>query len=100
MTNKFGRNLRQLREAAGMTQYELAEKLGITAAAVGLYETGKREPKLLMEEKMADVFGVSLDALHGRETPTNSQMMASKDLMLLAEFVKLVQKYQSESEDK
>ncbi len=99
MTNKFGMNLRQLREAAGMTQVELAERLGITAAAVGLYETGKREPKLLMEEKMADVFGVSLDTLHGRETPISNQLMTSKDLMLLAEFVKLVQKYQSD-EDK
>lgn len=38
----FGERLRRLREAASLTQEELAERAGLTAQAVGALETGKR----------------------------------------------------------
>ena len=36
----FASRLRQAREQTGLTQLELAEKLGITKSAVGNYENG------------------------------------------------------------
>ena len=38
-----GKKLRQIREAKGLTQEELAEKAGVTKGIVSLLETGKRK---------------------------------------------------------
>ena len=37
-------NLKEKREAKGMTQEQLAQKLGITRQAVGMYENGINKP--------------------------------------------------------
>lgn len=39
-------NLRQIREAAGITQAELAAAIGMTQGAIGHYESGRRTPGL------------------------------------------------------
>ncbi|SEJ63506.1 putative transcriptional regulator [Azotobacter beijerinckii] len=38
--------LKNIRTAARITQQQLAAKLGITQAAIGHYEKGRRQPKL------------------------------------------------------
>lgn len=38
--------LRNIRTAAKITQQQLAEELGLTQAAIGHYEKGRRQPKL------------------------------------------------------
>src|SRR3954464_4719993 len=40
----FSGRLRELREAAGLTQQQLAEKAGLTREGVAQLETGRREP--------------------------------------------------------
>lgn len=60
-------NLRRLRTARGLTQPALAAKLGISRSAVAMYENGSREPELSLLCAMADLYGVTLDALCGRE---------------------------------
>ncbi len=57
--------IRQLRTMQGMTQAELAGKLGVSASAVGMYEQGRREPDSAVLKKMAAVFHVSVDYLLG-----------------------------------
>jgi putative transcriptional regulator len=37
-------NLKQIREAAGITQADLAEAIGMTQGAIGHYESGRRTP--------------------------------------------------------
>ena len=64
----FASMLKYLREREGLTQRELAEKLGISAGAIGMYESGKRHPKFEDEEAMADFFNVDLNTLRGRRT--------------------------------
>lgn len=56
-----------LRKAMGLTQKEVAEKLGISRQAYANYEIGNREPdhKTLIE--IAKLFNVSLDYLLGKE---------------------------------
>ncbi|MCY1292458.1 helix-turn-helix protein [compost metagenome] len=44
--------LRNLRKAGGVTQRELAEKVGLTQAAIGHYETGRRHPGLSEARKL------------------------------------------------
>ena len=50
-----------------ITQAELADAVGVTAQTISLYETGKREPKLRMWEKLATVLIVSVPFLQGIE---------------------------------
>ncbi len=40
---EFGQRLRQLREAAGLTQEELAERAGVSVKAIGALERGRRQ---------------------------------------------------------
>lgn len=50
----FKNVFRKLRLAAGLTQDELAKKLGISRSRIGMYETGKREPDYETLELIAD----------------------------------------------
>ena len=62
----FGSILKNLRLSRNITQGELAVKLGISRSAVGMYETGGREPDFEMMEAIADIFNVDMDYLMGR----------------------------------
>ena len=59
MKNYVGSKIKELRKQSGMTQAELAGKLGISSSAVGMYEQGRREPDNDMMLKLCDVFDVS-----------------------------------------
>ncbi|UYZ59875.1 helix-turn-helix domain-containing protein [Hymenobacter latericus] len=56
-------NLKFWRRELGLTQAQLADKLGIKRSLIGAYEEGRAEPKLTTLVKMARLFGISLDAL-------------------------------------
>ena len=62
----FSETLARLRRSRGMTQAELAAKLGISKSAVSMYERGNREPELDLLETMADLFGVTASTMLGR----------------------------------
>ena len=59
--------IKELREAAGMSQRELGERIGISGPAVAMWESGENRPSLTNLEKLADVLGVSIDAILGRD---------------------------------
>lgn len=61
--------LRELREACGMTQREAAKALHVRPATVCGWEKGVRKPSVDMLPIMADLYGVSIDALYGRPQP-------------------------------
>lgn len=60
---EFGNYIYELRCKAGMTQAEMAERLGVTNKAVSKWETGKSKPTTNTLRKMAALFGLSVDAL-------------------------------------
>lgn len=60
-------NISRLRKEHSMTQEQLAEALGVTFASVSKWERGIATPELNLITEMADLFGVSLDALVGFE---------------------------------
>ena len=62
---KFADRLKELRKENGWTQDELAEKLGISRSAVGMYEQGRREPDFEMLDLAADVLDVSVGYMTG-----------------------------------
>jgi transcriptional regulator with XRE-family HTH domain len=57
----FGPRLRELREGAGLSQGELAEKMGVRQVTVSAWEVGTRSPDLTMLVKLAEFFGVTVN---------------------------------------
>ena len=47
--NKLGEFLKTRREALGLTQRSLAQKLGVEASHVAFIESGRRKPSLKLE---------------------------------------------------
>lgn len=61
-------NIKKLREAAGMTQAELAARLQLTTPSVTKWELGRANPTYDNLIQLAEIFGVSLDEVAGRKT--------------------------------
>lgn len=64
--------LTYLRQREALTQQELADKIGITRSAIGMYETGNREPDLETLEIFADFYNVDMNTLTGHSPSTIS----------------------------
>lgn len=67
---QFQSILKSLRLAKNLTQDELAKQLRISRSAIGMYESGAREPDFDTLELIADFFNVDIDYLMGRTTKT------------------------------
>ena len=63
----LGKTIQMLREERGMSQKELAQRVGVSTGAIGNYEIGLRRPKFETIEALADVFNVPLGILLGDE---------------------------------
>ena len=59
------KRIKELRLKAGLTQEQLAKKVGLSEQAISFYELGKRNPKIEKWQKLADFFGVSVPYLQG-----------------------------------
>ncbi len=57
------KTIRQLREERGWTQLELANRLGVTPATIYTWERDRNEPRASQFRKLADLFGVPMDAI-------------------------------------
>lgn len=62
---EFGTLARALRKAAGLTQKELAARMGTTASAIARLEGGGTSPTFATLERLATALGVQL-RLHAR----------------------------------
>lgn len=63
----INKNLKFLRVHVGMTQKQLAEKLGLKQAAVGAYEEERSTPPVNTLIEISRIFSVSLDNLVSRD---------------------------------
>lgn len=77
---EFKDMLKYFRIKEGLSQSELAEKLGMSASRISMYEVGKREPDFESEEKIADFFNTDLNTLRGRDVETNSNKISDPDI--------------------
>lgn len=62
--------LKELRKQQGLTQMEASYAIGLHDNTLCQYETGKRNPKPEIWQKLADFYGVSVPYLQGYEQPT------------------------------
>jgi AbrB family looped-hinge helix DNA binding protein len=67
----FKDNLVQTRKLMGLTQEDIADKLGVTRQSVAKWESGESVPDLDKCKQLADIFGVSLDDLANYEPEDN-----------------------------
>lgn len=65
---EFKDMLKYFRSREGLSQSDLAKKLGVSTSTISMYEVGKREPDFETEEKIADFFNTDLNILRGRDT--------------------------------
>lgn len=63
---KFNDRLKELRQSRKLTQEEFAQLTGLSRSAIGMYESGKREPNYETLEMLADFFNVDLNYLLGK----------------------------------
>ena len=59
----FGDILYTLRTERGITQIQLANKIGVSRHSIGNYEQNRREPNIETLTKLANVLNVTLDRL-------------------------------------
>ena len=57
--NNFGNTIRQLREARGITQSQLSDRMTVSRSTIANWETGTRLPDLLMLSRLAECLGVN-----------------------------------------
>jgi transcriptional regulator with XRE-family HTH domain len=63
----FGEMVRALRQAAGLSQAQLAEAAGIGLPTLKDYEGDRRSPSLEIAQKVAAALGVKVTAFDGAE---------------------------------
>ena len=81
----FHERLAQLRNKKGISQYEIANRLGIARTTYSGYENGSREPDIEMMNKLANFFDVSVHWL----VTGSEKNLSEEDEMLIEEFSKL-----------
>ena len=59
----LGKNIKELRVEKGLSQAQLAERVGVTQGAIYFWEKGINEPTAGYLVKLAQVFSVSIDEL-------------------------------------
>lgn len=62
---EFSNRLKELRTQAGLTQLQLAQRLGITKSVISFYELSERAPSPDVLIRLAKIFHVSTDYLLG-----------------------------------
>ena len=77
-------NIKDIRLRKGLTQSDVAAALGVSSVVYSRYETGKRQPSIDMLIQMADIFGVTVDFLLGRQEIEDSTLSDYELQLLIA----------------
>ena len=88
--------LKELRKAAGLTQKQVADILGVERSTYVKYERGASDPPTATLVTLADLFGVPLDRIVGRTfSAAPGHSLSSLELSLLKKFRALDQRGQA-----
>ena len=87
----FGLRLKKLRDAKGLSQKELAQKLGVSKGTVYGYENNTQSPSLENAAKLALLLDTSLDYLAGLENALTIQLpdLNEEERNALMEFIRI-----------
>lgn len=87
---ELGETLKSLRLRDGMTQAQLAQKLGLTKSVISAYETGLRLPSYDVLIHIAKIFKVSTDYLLGLDMRQEVDLsgLTQEEIRALLELIK------------
>lgn len=77
----IGTNIKRYREQAGMTQAELANKMGISDKTISSWEIDRTEPKMGKVEQLARVLGCQKSDIIGADGKAETLSAEEKALM-------------------
>ena len=80
---EFGRILKQLRKERGLSQDELAARLGTTKQVISRYENGQRMPRLSVVADYARKLGVPLSMLSGEDEAAQEAVSGGRRVPIL-----------------
>ena len=72
-----GATVKRLREEKGLTQAQLADKIGVSAKAVSKWETAKGLPDITLIEPLSQALGVSVLELMSGDTVINQNVSSN-----------------------
>ncbi|TFU57867.1 XRE family transcriptional regulator [Mammaliicoccus lentus] len=78
-------NLTSLRKKKKMTQLEVSKILDVSRPAYTAYEKGTRTPDVSLQYKLADLFDVTLDELHGREKKQSINLLEDAEVLMFSD---------------
>ncbi len=81
-TKAIGRRVAELRKERGVTQFELAEKLGVSQPDMSDYERGELRLHGYLIARLSDILGVRTDELLGLERPKKAEGGTKNRLVL------------------
>ena len=87
----FENRIKELRKEKGLTQQELADRIGASKSAISMYEKGNRRPSFDIADALSDFFGVSIGYLSGSsdqrgEYPRHELPTSSEEEQILAAY--------------
>ncbi|MDY4970355.1 MAG: helix-turn-helix transcriptional regulator [Lachnospiraceae bacterium] len=90
----FGDRLKALRTQSGLTQQELADRIGATKSMISYYELQERQPSSVSLRKLSEVFHVSTDYLLGLEKGESIDVsgLDEEDIRVVRQMVSLLRK--------
>lgn len=93
MTN-FGNKLKELRLQFGLTQEQLAERIGVTSSVISYYEHQERYPSPDVVIRLSYVFHTSTDFLFGLEDKNllDISNLSQEEIQYLYQIIKILEK--------
>ena len=85
--NKLSTKLKKLRIRSGLTQAQLADKLNVSASAIGMYEQGRREPDSETLSKICRTLDASGDYILDLENPNSSTATTAEVYSVISNFI-------------
>ena len=85
----IGDNIKYLRTAAGLTQEQLANSLGVSFQAISKWETNSNMPDIQLLPQIAQLFGISIVALFSEnalEYQMDSELIKDDDVFRILQF--------------
>ena len=92
MTQMIANQIRYLREQRGLTQADLAKKLGLTRSSVNAWEMGVSVPSVQYVIELAKIFQVSTDYILGVNSSWSISLsgLSDADVQMVCTIVNLL----------
>lgn len=91
----FGEKIRALRLEKGLTQTQLADKIGLVKGSISAYEQGKKYPSIEVLIKLCSVFDVSSDYLIGLSDDMHlmKSELTDEQMTMIRNLIRELEKY-------